>query len=102
MMLCDINVVFNSFADAFGLISRKLSSRQVLVRFQSSKSLAASNMPAVVHSCANIWSTRSASTLMGCHAERLRQQSLKKPRDRVAMDPGVCAALRASIPPSCS
>ena len=35
MMLCDIGVVFNSFADAFGLMSRKLSSesRQVLVRF---------------------------------------------------------------------
>jgi hypothetical protein len=40
MMLCDISVVFNSFADAFGLMSRKLSSesRQVLVRFQSSES----------------------------------------------------------------
>jgi hypothetical protein len=40
MMLCDISVVFNSFADAFGLMSRKLSSesRQVLVRFQSSQS----------------------------------------------------------------
>jgi hypothetical protein len=39
-MLCDISVVFNSFADAFGLMSRKLSSegRQVLVRFQSSES----------------------------------------------------------------
>jgi hypothetical protein len=40
MMLRDISVVFNSFADAFGLMSRKLSSesRQVPVRFQSSES----------------------------------------------------------------
>jgi hypothetical protein len=35
MMLRDISVVFNSFADAFGLMSRKRSSdsRQVLVSF---------------------------------------------------------------------
>ena len=40
MMLCDISVVFNSFADAFGLMSRKRSSesRQVLVSFQSTES----------------------------------------------------------------
>jgi hypothetical protein len=40
MMLCDISVVFNSFAKAFGLMSRKLSSesRQMLVSFQSRKS----------------------------------------------------------------
>jgi hypothetical protein len=33
MMLCDISVFFNSFADAFRLMSRKLSSesRQVLL-----------------------------------------------------------------------
>jgi hypothetical protein len=39
-MLCDISVVFNSFADAFGLMCRKLSSEswQVLVPFQSSES----------------------------------------------------------------
>ena len=45
MMLCDISVVFNSFADTFGLMSRKLSSknRRVLVCFQSSESFAASN-----------------------------------------------------------
>ena len=38
MMLCDISVVFNSFADASGLMNRKRSSesRQVLVSFQSS------------------------------------------------------------------
>ena len=41
MMLCDISVVFNSFADAFGLMNRKRSSdsRQVLVSFQSTESL---------------------------------------------------------------
>ena len=41
MMLCDISVVFNSFADAFGLMDRKRSfeSRQVLVSFQSTESL---------------------------------------------------------------
>jgi hypothetical protein len=40
MMLCDISVVFNSFADAFGLMSRKRSSesRQELVSFQSTES----------------------------------------------------------------
>jgi hypothetical protein len=40
MMLCDISVVFNSFADAFGLMSRKRSSesRQVPVSFQSRES----------------------------------------------------------------
>jgi hypothetical protein len=39
MMLCDISVVFNLFADAFGLMSRLSSeNRQVLVRFQSSES----------------------------------------------------------------
>jgi hypothetical protein len=40
MMLCDIGVVFNSFADAFGLMSRKRSSesRQALVSFQSMES----------------------------------------------------------------
>ena len=40
-MLCDISVVFNLFADAFGLINRKRSSesRQVLVSFQSTESL---------------------------------------------------------------
>jgi hypothetical protein len=40
MMLCDISVVFNSFADAFGLMSRKRSSesRQALVSFQSTES----------------------------------------------------------------
>ena len=40
MMLCDISVVFNSFADVFGLMSRKRSSesRQVLVTFQSRES----------------------------------------------------------------
>ncbi len=40
MMLCDISVVFNSFADAFGLMSRKRSSesRQVLVSSQSTES----------------------------------------------------------------
>jgi hypothetical protein len=39
MMLCDISVVFNSFADAFGLMNRKRSSesRQVLVSFQSTE-----------------------------------------------------------------
>jgi hypothetical protein len=49
MMLCDIGVVFNSFADAIGLMNRKRSSesRQVLVSFQSTE-LAASNMPAAV------------------------------------------------------
>jgi hypothetical protein len=41
MMLCDISVVFNSFADASGLMNRKRSSesRQVLVSFQSTESL---------------------------------------------------------------
>ena len=41
MMLCDISVVFNSFADAFRLMDRKRSSesRQVLVSFQSTESL---------------------------------------------------------------
>ena len=41
MMLCDISIVFNSFADAFGLMYRKRSSesRQVLVSFQSTESL---------------------------------------------------------------
>ena len=41
MMLCDIGVVFNSFADAFGLMNRKRSSesRQVLVSFQSTEAL---------------------------------------------------------------
>ena len=41
MMLCDIGVVFNSFADAFGLMNRTRSSesRQVLVSFQSTESL---------------------------------------------------------------
>ena len=41
MILCDISVVFNSFADAFGLMNRKRSSesRQVLVSFQSTESL---------------------------------------------------------------
>jgi hypothetical protein len=40
-MLCDISVVFNSFADAFGLMNRKRSSEspQVLVSFQSTESL---------------------------------------------------------------
>jgi hypothetical protein len=58
-MLCDISVVFNSFADAFGLMCRKLSS-ECLFPFNRANPLAASNMPAVVHSCANIWSPRSA------------------------------------------
>jgi hypothetical protein len=41
MMLCDISVVFNSFADAFGLMSRKRSSesRQVLVSFVKAEAL---------------------------------------------------------------
>ena len=40
MMLCDMSVVFNSFADVFGLMSRKRSSeiRRVLVSFQSRES----------------------------------------------------------------
>jgi hypothetical protein len=40
MMLCDISVVFNSFAYVFGLMSRKRSSesRQVLVTLQSRES----------------------------------------------------------------
>lgn len=41
MMLCDIGGVFNSFADAFGLMNRKRSSEswQLLVSFQSTESL---------------------------------------------------------------
>jgi hypothetical protein len=66
MMLCDISVVFNSFADAFGLMNRKRSSdsRQVLVSFQSTESLAASNMPAAVQ--------RDAIAVF-CHRFTLRQ-----------------------------
>jgi hypothetical protein len=63
MMLCDISVVFNSFADAFGL----------------NRANPASNMPAVVDSWANICSTRSASTLMDCQPERLRRPSWARP-----------------------
>jgi hypothetical protein len=66
MMLCDISVVFNSFADASGLMNRKRSSesRQVLVSFQSTESLAASNMPAAVQ--------RDAIAVF-CHRFTLRQ-----------------------------
>jgi hypothetical protein len=41
MMLCDISVVFNSFADEFGLMNSKRNSesRQVLVSFQSTEFL---------------------------------------------------------------
>jgi hypothetical protein len=40
-MLCDISIVFNSFADAFGLMNRARSSesRQVLVSFHSTEFL---------------------------------------------------------------
>ena len=66
MMLCDISVVYNSFGDAFGLMNRKRSSesRQVLVSFQSTESLAASNMPAAVQ--------RNAIAVF-CHRFTLRQ-----------------------------
>ena len=66
MMLCDISDVFNSFADAFGLMDRKRSSesRQVLVSFQSRNPLAASNMPAAVQ--------RKAIAVF-CHRFTLRQ-----------------------------
>jgi hypothetical protein len=72
-MLCDISVVFNSFADAFGLMtaSSALRAGKCLYAFNRANPLAASNTPAVVHSCANIWSTRSASTLMDYQPEQL-------------------------------
>jgi len=66
MMLCDISVVFNSFADAFGLMNRKRSSesRQVLVSFQSTEFLGRLQYVAAVQ--------RNAIAVF-CHRFTLRQ-----------------------------
>jgi hypothetical protein len=71
MMLCDFSVFFNSFADAFGLMSRKLSSesRQVLVRFQSSESFGCLQYAGGGLLLREYWSTRSACTLIDCQPE---------------------------------
>jgi hypothetical protein len=89
MMLCDISVVFNSFAHAFGLMSRKRSSesRQVFVSLQSRESFGRLQYAGVFHSCANIWSTRSASTLMDCQPERLRPQDQRRTRRTLMPEP---------------